>query len=217
MSTLAARLDSHEVIQEIAKVVSLGRQLTVRGRAGLYHARRGVSCLVAPALGDMVLVALSSDGRCWVLAVLERPDRQDERVEISVDGDLDIRSAGGRLGLSATEGMSLVSGHDVAVVAGSVAVNAVEGSVVVERLRLLGGLLQTEVERVKTLAKSIDLVLDRFSQRVKRSYRQVEELDQLRAERIDHVASGTMSLRGDNALMTARKLAKIDGEQVHLG
>jgi len=217
MSTLADQLDLHEVVQEIAKVVAVGPELAVKGQGGRYRARRGVSCLVAPGLGDTVLVALAADGRCWVLAVLERPGRQDAKVELSVDGDLDIRSVTGRLGLAAAKGMSLVSGREVAVVSGRVEVNAVEGSVVVERLRLLGGLLQTEVDRVKTMAKSVDVVLERFSQRVKRSYRQVEELDQLRAERIDHAASGTMSLQADNALVTARKLAKIDGEQVHLG
>ena len=67
------------------------------------------------------------------------------------------------------------------------------------------------------VTETLDSVLDRFSQRVKRSYRTVEETDQLKAERIDYTASSTMSLHGENALVTAEQLVKVDGEQIHLG
>jgi len=57
----------------------------------------------------------------------------------------------------------------------------------------------------------------RFSQRVKNAYRRVEGMDQLRAQHIDHAADKTMSLRGENTLMTAKQLVKVDGEQIHMG
>jgi Protein of unknown function (DUF3540) len=51
-----------------------------------------------------------------------------------------------------------------------------------------------------------------------RSYRTVTEMDQLRAERIDHVAAEqAMNLRGKDTLMTAERLVKVDGEQIHMG
>ena len=50
---------------------------------------------------------------------------------------------------------------------------------------------------------------------MKRSYRAVEETDQLRAGQIDYVAKETLSLHGENALLTAEELVKVDGEQIH--
>ena len=61
------------------------------------------------------------------------------------------------------------------------------------------------------------LFAERISQRVKRLYRHVEDFEQLRADKVDYVANKTMSLRGQNTLMTAEELVKVDGEQIHLG
>ena len=42
--------------------------------AGGHAARLGASCLLRPAADDRVLVWTGGDGRCWILAVLERSD-----------------------------------------------------------------------------------------------------------------------------------------------
>ena len=60
-------------------------------------------------------------------------------------------------------------------------------------------------------------MLERLSQRVKRSYRTVDELDQLHARQLDYKVDKTMSLRAANALLTAEQLVKVDGGQIHLG
>jgi transglutaminase/protease-like cytokinesis protein 3 len=60
-------------------------------------------------------------------------------------------------------------------------------------------------------------VLERWSQKVKRAYRKVEQIDELRAQNIDYSADQTMSLHSENALVTAEGLVKVDGEQIHLG
>ena len=52
---------------------------------------------------------------------------------------------------------------------------------------------------------------------VGRVRRTVEELDHVRAEQIDYAAKKTMSLHGDNAIVTANELVKVDGEQIHVG
>jgi Protein of unknown function (DUF3540) len=52
---------------------------------------------------------------------------------------------------------------------------------------------------------------------VPRSLRTVEAMDQLRAGQIDHVAQGTLNLHGENAVVTAEELVKLDGEQIHVG
>jgi hypothetical protein len=150
-----------------------------------------------------------------VLSVLEREEGAPGN--IVADGDLNIKLPRGRLGVAAQEGIGLASAKGVSVVSASLEVNAVDASVGAQRLSFLGSIVRAEIEKVKLLAGSFDSVLERLSQRVKRSYRTVEESEHLRAERVDYVAKKTMSLRGENTLVTAQELVKVDGAQIHLG
>jgi hypothetical protein len=205
-----------EVFQELATVVGIaGRTVAVRTEAGELELQRAASCLLQPAAGDLVLIAVTPAGQGFVLAVLERLEGTPST--ITLDGNLDIKLPNGRLGFAAQEGVSVASGKDVSVVSGAVQVRAVEGNVALQSFTFLSTLFRAELEKAKVLGASLDTLFERLSQRVKRSYRVVEESDQLRAERIDHVAKGTMSLRGANTLITAEELVKVDGAQIHLG
>ncbi len=216
MDNLARKLEQQDVIHEVGTIVRAdGAALVVRTAAGEYPGKRAVSCLVEPEVDDAVLVAALPQGRCYVLAVLER--EPGAGVKLGADGDLQIRLPEGKFAVAAQDGVKLVSAQEVSVVSGRLNVNAVDGNVVLQRLTYLGRLLRSEVDKVKVLAGSFDTVLDRLSQRVKRCYRTVEEFDQLRAERIDYQANKNMSLHARNALVTAKQLVKVDGEQIHLG
>jgi hypothetical protein len=213
-----ARKQEHrqEVFQDLGTVVRMvGAAFAVRMETGEIEAKRATSCLLEPAAGDLLLIAVTPSGHSYVLAVLDREEGAPG--SIVADGDLDIKLRHGRLGVAAQEGVSVVSGKDVSVVSGAVQVRAVEGNVAFQSFTFLSTLVRAELEKAKVLAGSLDTILDRFSQRVKRSYRVVEESDHLRAERIDYVAKGTMSLHGANALITAEELVKVDGDQIHLG
>lgn len=204
-----------EMVQETARVLSVTPDGTmVQTEAGVYRAQRAVSCLVAPEIDDVVLLATSERGTCYVLAVLER---EAKATRLSVEGDLELSSADGRVRIAAPEGVDLVSQKRVGVVSAEVKVNAVEAKVATQKATVVGRFLQTEFERVKAFANAIDGVFGRFSQRAKSSIRRVEGLEQLKAEHIDHSAQKTMTLHGENAVVTARQLVKVDGEQIHVG
>jgi hypothetical protein len=113
--------------------------------------------------------------------------------------------------------VKIVGGREINVVSGSVDVNALEGDVSVGRLAYLGRVIKTEVEKLRTVAGTLDMVVDRVTQRVKRSIRIVEQFDQVRAERIDYAAKQTLNMRGETTVVSARKLTKMDGEQIQLG
>jgi hypothetical protein len=87
----------------------------------------------------------------------------------------------------------------------------------VEELGFFGRLLQSEVKKVVHAAQELDTVVGRLTQRAKRVFRFVEELDQTRAGAVDLRAQNVVHIRGENALISARVLAKFDGEQIHLG
>lgn len=202
------------VTQETALVVQVD-PILVRAVGVEYRADQAASCLLAPAKGDEVLVALLPDRRAYILAVLERADARG--TEIRVKGDLRLRSDGGRVELSSPEGVSMVTPRDVTVVAGTLSMRAVATALATEALTVVGKTVTGDLDRVKIVARTLDSVLDRFTQKAKRVFRLVEESDHLRAERIDYAAQKSVTLHGDNAVVTAKELMKIDGGQIHLG
>ena len=84
----------------------------------------------------------------------------------------------------------------------------------IDELGFFGRLVQAEVTRVALVAQEVDSVLTRLTQRAKRVFRFVEEIDQTRAGTVDVRAESLLALRGENAVISARVLAKVDGEQI---
>jgi hypothetical protein len=189
-----------DVIHETGIVGPMeGGTVTVRTDTGSYRAKRAVSCLVAPQPGDRVTLALTRAG-AYVMGVLERGSASETGITITVDGDLEL-ALGGRFGVTASE----------------LALHAPEARVAIGRTTLVGQLLVSQIERVKQVASSVDQIAERFSQTVERCYRFVAKHDQLRAETIDYKAEKTLGLHAQNAMLTAQKLIKVDGDQIHLG
>jgi hypothetical protein len=212
MIVAKARKQEEFALMETA-VVTAVEPLTVRARGIDYPARRAVSCLVAARLDDEVLVSLLADGRAYVLAVLERPL---PGVEIAIDGDCALRATG-EMNLVSREGMNVVSGEELKMVAGRFSLKSVASTIATETLDLVSRAVTTELDRAVVAARAVDGYFERITQRAKRSLRVVEEADQLRADRIDHAATHTMTLHAENAVVTAKELIKVDGSQIQLG
>lgn len=215
MDNLARAIEETGIHQAIGAVVGVeGPVFLVQSEEGEYRARRAVSCLVEPQRGDEVLL-VAREGACFVLAVLTR--EEGGKTRLSAEGDLEINLKKGRFVVASQEGIDLVAAKDVSITAGGLNVRAGEGNVFIDRLSMLGTVARAEIEKVKLFAGSLDSVLDRLHQKVKRSYRRVEEVDQVKAGQIDYVAEKTMTLRSTNTVMTAEELVKVDADQVHLG
>ncbi|WP_437959710.1 DUF3540 domain-containing protein [Sorangium sp. So ce119] len=212
---VARQIEPEAAYQEVGRVVRAtdGAFLVASGAAEI-EARRAVSCMVEPETDDVVLVSVLPGRGAYILAVLER---QGSDVSVVLEGDLHVKLPGGRFVLGAAEGVTFASAKEVGVVAGEVKVNARLGSLFVESLSYLGTAVQVEIEKAKVKAAAFDASVERVVERVKRAYRFVEEFEQLRAERVDYVAKKNMSLRGENTLVTAEELVKLDGAQIHLG
>lgn len=192
---------------------SAGR-LTVGVGGDEIAARRAAGCLLEPGVGDTVLVG-SSNGEHWVLTVLDRDPARSS--EISVEGDLRLRTAHGKIAIVAQDGIDLISPGTTSVVSNQVEVRTRTASVLAEGLELFGGWMRTEVDKVKLLAQSLDQVVDRFSQRAKRSYREVSDFDQVKAGSSHHRVDKTMRMHAGDVAMTADGIVKMDGKQIHVG
>lgn len=212
-STFGRVLRAHQVVQELARVeATLPDGYLVRGSGVPIAARRAASCLLAPEVGDRVLIAVSELGEAFVLAVLEQ---SSEVTRLTVSGDLELRARS--VSIAADEAVRIGSGDELQITAPKLALRTLEGTIFAEALTFLGKTVSTEVDRVKINARAIDSVLERWSQRVKRSFRVIEEVDQVRSGAIDYAAQGNAHLRAENTVVTAEKLVKLNGEQVHIG
>ncbi|WP_437925189.1 DUF3540 domain-containing protein [Sorangium sp. So ce291] len=191
-----------------------GSAYIVETEDGEVRAKRATSCLLEPAAGDLVLLA-AVNGAHYILAVLER--EQGAPSHLVCEGDLQIRLQRGSLGLSAPDGVHVASGKDLSMAASTFRVQAREGHIALGLLSFVSETVRAEVDRAKLIGRSLDAQLERLMQRVKRSYRIVEEADHVRAERIDYAAKGSLAMHGENAKITASHVVKIDGDQIQVG
>lgn len=210
-------LVNDEVVHEVGTVASISDEdIVVRCGRGTFHARRAVSCLTAPEAGDSVLFAGSQAGGLFVIAILERPSGATTRIEAS--GDVTLAVSHGRLVLAAARGVDVVSSGDVSLASTRMLkLSAPQSKLLIGSLSYLGQKLSAEVEQVTSLFGALETIAERVLQRVKRSYRFVDELDQLKAKDIDYSARENVRLRGHNTLVTADQIAKVDADQIHLG
>jgi hypothetical protein len=202
--------------QEVAIVVDVaGESIEIESAGVRSRARRAASCLLAPERGDEVLVAIVEGRPAYVLAILEREGSLPSRVEL--EGDASITTPRGRLSISSGEGIDIVAEKDANVVSNELRVRAVTGHFVVDAIELFSGALSAHVERARSVVKTLDTVAERVVERVQRAYRFVEEVEHVRAERIDYQASKELTIRAENAVIMADELVKVDGSQIHVG
>ncbi len=213
MST-AEQLAPKETCLETGQVERTTGMLRVALTSGTYEARRAKSCLVAPELGDRVLCAIDQD-TLFILAVLE--GREGAVTRVTADGDLRLQAPSGRVSVCSGKGVDIIGAEDVAVTTHTVNLRAKVGSVAVDELGYLGKLVRAQVGKVALFAEEIDSRMTRLTQRAKRVFRFVEVIDQTRAGTVDMRAESLAAVRGENTMVTARVLAKIDGQQVHIG
>lgn len=201
--------------QEAATVVGIaGRVLRVRSALGEVEARRAASCLLDPALGDEVLVAHHDRGS-HVLAVLERDDEVPAR--LSAGGDLEIAAPAGRVSVSARDGVDLLTPGEAVIAAGAARISAKRADATVGALAYLGDHVTAHVDRVKTVAQSVEMVAERWIQRLDRAYRFIARSETVRAEYVEIEARAAFHVKAEVTLVNSAGLTKIDGAQIHLG
>jgi len=215
MENLARALDKEENFLEYGTVkLAEGGAFTVAAESGVVAAKRSFSCLVEPLPRDMVLLFRGASG-CYILAILER--HGDQHACLSFEGDADLRLKQGRLRVAAQEGIDLVSAKDTALFSPELSINSVQAEVSIQHLSFFGTFLQGQIEKIKLIGQACDSIFERVSQRVKRCYRWVDEIDQLKAGQLNYLVKKLMSLRGKHSVLTAEEDVRIDGDKILMG
>jgi len=204
MMQLARKRESAIIEQSLGTVTAVdatgnAERFAVMLDAGCVMAGRAASCLLLPRAGDRVLLATTPEGR-YVLAVLERD--QTVPAQLVVEGDAQLR-ARGKLTLSGDEGLALLTERVLSLASRALDVHAGESNVVIGKLQ--------------TIVGTVDAVLERLSQKVKRAYRFVEEMEHVRAHTLDYAARENVRIHGKNAVVTSEELVKVDAAQIHMG
>jgi hypothetical protein len=165
-----------------------GTELRVTTAEGTRRALRAKSCLVDAEPGDRVLCSTDGDV-VYILAVI-------------TGGEATTIKAAGKLEIAADE----------------LKVKARSALLSLDDLRILGRSVEASFGgKAAIVAERIESRASRLLQRAKHAYRFIEGLDQVRAGNIDARAEGLAALRGENTIVSARVLAKIDGAQVKIG
>lgn len=215
MDNLARTLGDEEIFLEYGTVkFAEGDAFRVTAESGAVAAKRSFSCLVEPLPGDAVLVSRAASG-CYILAILER--HGDQHACLAFEGDADLRVKQGRLRVAAQEGIDLVSAKGTALVSPELSINSVQADVSIQHLSFFGTFLQGQIQKIKMIGQTCDSVFERVSQRVRRCYRWVEELDHLKAGQLNYLVKKLMSLRGKYSVLTAEEDVRIDGDKILMG
>lgn len=180
------------------------------------EARVAASCLLAPEVGDAVLLSVPTRGPSYVLAVLER--RSDAPARLRVEGgDVQIDAPDGRLSMSSPHGVDAISGADMRFVSRELDVTAEEARVSFSSLVSDTRTLLARVGVADAAFDALETTATRLTQRLVRSYRFIEDQEVVRAGSLDTRARESLVLRAKDALVNARRLVRLDGEQIHLG
>ena len=181
------------------------RQFTVESAGGVLEARRAVSCLLEPAIGDMVACLQNGPDEVWIIAVLEREEgvahtlRCDGPTRIVTDQALTIESKTMRL-------------HSE-----ELAVEAVRAEIAADSAQLVGSELRVIGAKMKLIGSLLSTVFDRATHFSKHCLRTTEGVDRVQATHIEQEAGQLLRLSGEHTLINGEKLVKTRGGQIHFG
>ncbi|MFS2222983.1 DUF3540 domain-containing protein [Pantoea sp. B65] len=172
--------------------------LTVECAERGWHCRRAASCLLAPAVGDTVLLTTTQQ-TIWLLAILERAAPQ-QVAELRSDGPLQIISHG-ELSLNSQR----------------LRVTATEGECQIGALKYSGDSLSAWISLTSMMGKRCESVWQTITQIGHNVFRHTRQCEHLRVGQLDVKAENYLHLHAQNTVITASAIAKVDAGQIHMG
>ena len=217
MNNLAQLIPSDDTRLAGARVLRReGRTLWLEEEGNHYPARRAAACLLEPQCGDLVLVVHLAGGESYVTSVLERAPAAGP-ARLGLEGDVEFSAPGGRLEISARDGLELASPRRAALAAPRLELTALESRFNLGALSLVAQGVRAGLGKVRLAARALDSVVGRLSQSLKSRFVRVEELDRLEAATISVEAEDLHSLRAEYSVISAAEDVKVDAGMIHLG
>jgi hypothetical protein len=170
--------------------------------------------LVAPQQGDRVLLSRSHSEN-HILAIIERPNAND--MAIAFPGNVSMTASAGSINIASQHKLALTSAEKTLVTAPVLGISSLKTTLLSKELAVEGDTFTSQWRQVNSIAKVFHLLTDTLTQRIKNSFKVVEGVDQQSSQNHIQTVDKTMTLRSRDAVITARKDMKIDGERIHMG
>jgi len=203
-------------VQQLGSVIHIDNDGRYLVRCPLHdlRARRAASCLLAPAVGDTVLVWGPAPSDAYVIAVTEQAVPGANRIE--VDGDLTLASRLGNVKLQAAHGVNL-TGREVSLESDTLKAHATQAQLSLQDTEFLGVGVRATVASLRIVGRACEVVMDRISHLAQNIFRMAERMEQVRAGHIDYQADQTARVHAGQTMVTGRDIVKVDANQIHMG
>ena len=205
--------DECQLIKAVVKGVAQQTVMIDTGY-GVMNAQTAFSCLVLPIVGDTVLVNQSANS-CHILSVLQREAEQD--MTLSYPANVKMTASSGQIDIVASEDINLLSASDTRMVSRNINMSASEMSVNSGKLTAHTTDIEAHSKTLKLYTNMLSIVAKQVTQKTKNLMRWVEGVETLSiGNLIQHIRQNYTS-HSHQAVITARKDMRIDGERIHMG
>lgn len=177
-------------------------------------ARKAVSCLVCPEIGDKVLSVQLSSGSSSILAIIER--KQSQTTHLKFDGDVKM-SSNESISIVASQRLDALSGDKMNLDSNALNIRSNSSSVQFDKLNVTGNEANHSINKIRVLAKYLETVSETSKQVMKHSFRLVSGLESVSAGEILQNVKKRFTVQSRQVSMLAEEDAKVNGKRVHLG
>jgi len=191
-----------------------GDRIVIDTDIGIATSSTAFSCLVSPQPGDTVLVNYSGDGY-YILAILERPDSQD--MALDFPADVKMKSPSGKIDLVAGKDINLLSACDTHMLSDNLHVNSGNLDVTTGKLTSRSREIEAHTGSLGLFTRSLNLVAKEITQKTDMLVRWVENVETLNIGNLIQNVRRNYTSHSDQAVITATKDMRIDGERIHMG
>lgn len=216
-STLNRRLPIYDPVHLIGSIeaAAVDGVFAVHCDGRIWHARRAASCLLAPAVGDTVLISGPDRERVYLIAVIEQADPSRHRIE--VDGDLTLATRSGAIAFDSAQDLHLKSAAALRLESETLALRADQAECVVDGMRYTGREVTATVGKTRLIGKVYEAVVDRLVQMSRNVFRTTDEVEHVRAGNLDYQAEQSARVHARYTMVTGDDLVKVDAKQIHMG
>lgn len=206
-----------EPVQLFGTVSRLGQDgwHTVRCGAHDWRVRCAASCLLSPSVGDTVLLCGPSPAQAYLIAVIAQAAPRSARIE--VPGDLSLAAPQGRVSVEAAEALTLQGGRQLELEGETLAVQSTHARLSMRDTEFLGVGVRATVASLRVVGRACEVVMDRISHLAQHIFRLAEQVEQVRAGRLDYQAEQTARVHARQTVVTGRDIVKVDADQIHMG
>jgi hypothetical protein len=207
---------------------SAGAWFFVRSNDGEHRAQVAPSCLLLPESGDSVLLCLTPDlplagvrdgmlvlpCHQHILAVLARADAA--QASVLLPGGVRLATQAGSLRIEGQE-IEIAATTGLKASTPQLTLEAVRGDLRFGHANASAGSVTACIGELRMFARNLTTQVDRLVQKVRNSFRTVDELDDLHAGRTRWEVEGHAQLHARQVTLLAEGAVKVDGQRIDLG